>query len=96
MNTNKFRQISKEELDKGVPVWLAGKSFLDTSPIPVDGQYRYGNSPVCGPYLIDRILFMDTHGRAEARVDLIDPGTGERRTMMRSWLLVPRGVYPWK
>lgn len=80
-----FREIHLGELAAGVAIWLQGKSFLDTSPVgPPAGSGRH---PVCGPFLIERILFQT---RPEPRVDLVDPATGDRRSMMCSWLLVPK------
>ena len=80
-----FRELHESELATGTAVWLQGKSFLHTSPIgPPATSDRH---PVCGSFLIERILFQS---RPEPRVDLVDPLTGNRRSMMRSWLLVPK------
>ena len=80
-----FRELRKEELATGKAIWLQGNSFLDTSGIgPPAGTGRH---PVCGPFLIERVLFST---QPEPRVDLIDTATGDRRSMMSSWLLVPR------
>ena len=80
-----FRELREEELAAGVAIWLQGKSFLDTSPVgPPAGT---GLNPVCGPFLIERILFQSF---PEPRVDLVNPETGDRRSMMCSWLLVPK------
>ena len=71
----------------GTAVWFHGKSFLNTSSVwpPAGTESR----PVCGPFLIEKVLFDCGHIQ-EPRVDLIDPATGDRRSMMRSWLLVPK------
>lgn len=82
MNKPEFRNIQKEELTKGRAIWFEGKNFLDTS---ISYPYK-GNGPVCGPFLIERVLF----SKIEPRVDLLDPATGERRSMMYSWLRVPK------
>ena len=85
MTEKDFRELRREELQAGRAIWLQGRSFLDTSPIgPPAGTGRH---PVCGPFLIERILFQS---RPEPRVDLVDPATGDRRSMMCSWLLVPK------
>ena len=86
MTEKDFRELRSEELDTGTAIWLQGKSFLDTSPLgPSAGTVRH---PVCGPFLIDRVLFGARH--IEPRVDIVDPATGDRRSMMCSWLLVPK------
>jgi len=81
-----FRQPRQDELQEGAPIWLLGKSFLDTlsigrRPTPFEGH------PICGPFLIERVLFKN---QIEPRVDIIDPATGDRRAMLCSWLLVPK------
>lgn len=80
-----FRTLRKEELQSGMAIWLQGKSFLDTSSIDVN--LLLGQVPICGPFLVERVLFQ---AAAEPRVDLVDPSTGDRRSMMCSWLLVPK------
>jgi len=82
MTKPKFRNIKQDELVKGRAIWFEGKSFLDTS---ISHPYD-GSGPVCGPFLIERVLF----SKIEPRVDLVDPATGERRSMMYSWLKVPK------
>ena len=85
MTEKDFRELRQDELKTGTAIWLQGKSFLDTSGIgPPAGTGRH---PVCGPFLIERILFQT---QPEPRVDLVDPATGDRRSMMCSWLLVPK------
>jgi len=80
-----FRTIRQDELKEGIAIWLQGKSFLDTSGLgPPAGTGRH---PVCGPFLIERILFRT---QPEPRVDLVNTETGDRRSMMCSWLLVPK------
>lgn len=87
MNEKDFRELRSEELATGIAVWLQGKSFLNTSGVgPPAGTGRH---PVCGPFLVERVLFGSCNIE-EPRVDLVDPATGDRRSMMRSWLLVPR------
>jgi len=83
MTEKDFRELRKEELQPGVAIWLGGKSFLDTSEI---GRL-HGRNFVCGPFLIERVLFQT---QPEPRVDLVDPATGQRRSMLCSWLLVPK------
>ena len=83
-----FRTPVKTEVKSGLAVWLDGRSFEDTNPMganPYDGL-----SPVCGPFLVERVLFGNYQGIREPRVDLVDPETGGRRSMMSSWLLVPK------
>lgn len=90
-----FRSIDQSELRKGAAIWLQGKSFLDTSGFgPPAGTGRH---PICGPFLIERIMCRSrpepsAPGWAgpEPRVDIVDPATGDRRSMMSSWLLVPK------
>jgi len=89
MTEKYFRELRSEELATGTAVWLQGKSFLDTSPVaPVFHSVTIAR-PVCGPFLIEKVLFGGCNIE-EPRVDLVDPATGDRRSMMRSWLLVPR------
>ena len=83
MTEKDFRELRHEELQAGRAIWLQGKSFLDTAPVLMIPTKQ----PVCGPFLIERILF---ESRPEPRVDLIDPATGDRRSMMCSWCLVPK------
>ena len=78
-----FRQLREDELKTGAAIWIQGKSFLDTPRVDLVPEIN----PVCGPFLIERILFGD---RPEPRVDLIDPATGDRRSMLCSWLFVPK------
>ena len=80
-----FRELHRDELKAGVAIWLQGKSFLDTSGIGPPANT--GRHPVCGPFLIERILFQT---QPEPRVDLVDPATGDRRSMLCSWLLTPK------
>ena len=83
-----FRTVGKTEVRTGLAVWLDGRFFEDTNPIgpkPNDDL-----SPVCGPFLVERVLFGNFQGIREPRVDLVDPATGDRRSMMSSWLLVPK------
>lgn len=80
-----FRTVGKTEVRTGLAIWLDGRHFEDTNPIgPIS---NIDTNPVCGPFLVERVLF-DT--RPEPRVDLVDPETGRRRSMMSSWLLVPK------
>ena len=80
-----FRELRKEELKPGIAIWLQGKTFLNTSGVgPPAGTGRH---PVCGPFLVERVLFQSA---PEPRVDIVDPETGDRRSMMHSWLLVPK------
>ena len=78
-----FRNLKEEELNSGVAVWLHGKGFEDTSITP----HPEGTGPVCGPYLIERVIYRNN---VEPRVFIINPETGRGRSMMSSWLLVPR------
>ena len=87
MTEKDFRELRSEELVTGIAIWLQGKSFLDTSGVgPPAGTGRH---PVCGPFLVERVLFGGGHIQ-EPWVDLVDTATGDRRSMMRSWLLVPK------
>jgi len=85
MAKTKFRTIKEEELVAGCAIWFEGRNFLDTS---ISHPYD-GNGRVCGPFLIERVLF-GNRMNTEPRVDLVDPATGERRSMMYSWLKVPK------
>ena len=87
-----FRTVGQNEVEAGIAIWLDGKDFEDTNPI--GPNYDGDISPVCGPFLVERVLFSpqppnERWGR-EPRVDLVDPETGRRRSMMSSWLLVPK------
>ena len=87
-----FRTVGKTEVRTGLAVWLDGRSFDDTNPIGIPPNDD--TTPVCGPFLVERVLFLphppDTRFGPEPRVDLVDPETGRRRSMMSSWLLVPK------
>ena len=86
MTEKYFRKLRSEELTTGAAIWLHGKSFLDTAPISrVDRNCH----SVCGPFLVESVLFGGGHIQ-EPGVDLVDPATGERRSMMYSWLKVPK------
>ena len=80
-----FRTPNKTEVHAGIPIWLDGRFFEDTNPI--GPKPNDDTNPVCGPFLVERVLFST---QPEPRVDLIDPETGSRRSMMSSWLLVPK------
>lgn len=81
-----FRTPNKSELKTGLAIWLDGRHFEDTNPIsPINDPKQ--TTPVCGPFLVDRVLYTT---QPEPRVDLVDPATGRRRSMMCSWLLVPK------
>ena len=80
-----FRTPSKTEVHAGLAIWLDGRFFEDTNPI--GPKPNDDTNPVCGPFLVERVLFTT---QPEPRVDLIDPETGSRRSMMSSWLLVPK------
>ena len=83
-----FRTVGKTEVRTGLAVWLDGKAFDDTNPVGI--KPNDDTTPVCGPFLVERVLFGNFQGIREPRVDLIDPETGGRRSMMSSWLLVPK------
>ena len=83
-----FRTVGKTEVRTGLAVWLDGRSFDDTNPVGM--KPNDDTTPVCGPFLVERVLFGDFQGIREPRVDLVDPETGNRRSMMSSWLLVPK------
>ena len=94
MTEKDFRELRPDELQTGTAIWLQGRSFLDTGGIgPPAGT---GNRPVCGPFLVERVLFMPHPPctrftpKQDPRVDLLNPATGDRRSMMASWLLVPK------
>lgn len=83
-----FRTVDKTEVKAGLAIWLEGKHFEATNPIgPRPNNHR---SPVCGPFLVERVLFGNYQGIQEPQVDLVDPMTGRRRSMFCSWLLVPK------
>ena len=83
-----FRTVGKTEVKAGLAIWLDGRSFGDTNPIGM--KPNDDTTPVCGPFLVERVLFGNHQGIQEPRVDLVDPETGRRRSMMSSWLLVPK------
>ena len=80
-----FRTVGQTEVKAGLAIWLDGRFFEDTNPI--GPKPNDDTTPVCGPFLIERVLF---NTQPEPRVDLVDPETGRRRSMMCSWLLVPK------
>ena len=94
-----FRTVGKTEVKAGLAVWLDGRSFEDTNAV---GHITNDDTtPVCGPFLVERVLFQKPHktfetrsgwkpSTLEPRVDIVDPETGRRRSMMSSWLLVPK------
>ena len=83
-----FRTADQKEVKRGLAIWLDGRFFEDTNPI--GPKPNDDTSQVCGPFLVERVLFGNYQGIREPRVDLVDPMTGRRRSMMCSWLLVPR------
>ena len=83
-----FRTVGQTEVKTGLAIWLDGRHFEDTNPI--GSKPNDDTNPVCGPFLVERVLFGNMQGIKEPRVDLVDPMTGRRRSMMSSWLLVPR------
>ena len=83
-----FRTVGKTEVKAGLAIWLDGRFFEDTNPI--GPKPNDDTNPVCGPFLVERVLFGNHQGIQEPRVDLVDPETGRRRSMMCSWLLVPK------
>ena len=86
MQRSNFRRLEKDQARTGLAVWLDGKSFEDTNPI--EPGFQRGDAPVCGPFLVERVLFGTRN--TEPRVDLVETTTGHRRSMMCSWLLVPK------
>ena len=75
-----FRTVGKNEVEAGLAIWLDGRFFEDTNPI---GQKPNDDTnPVCGPFLVERVLFGNHQGIQEPRVDLVDPETGRRRSMI--------------
>ena len=85
MNRRNFRTPMQTELKSGLAIWLDGRHFEDTNPI--GHPDKNATTPVCGPFLVERVMFQS---QPEARVDLLDPVTGRRRSMMSSWILVPK------
>ena len=87
-----FRTVGRNEVKTGLAIWLDGRNFEDTNPIKM--SLNDDTTPVCGPFLVERVMFTPHPPNArfgpEPRVDLIDPETGSRRSMMSSWLLVPK------
>ena len=83
-----FRTVGKTEVKAGLAIWLDGRFFEDTNPI--GPKPNDDTNPVCGPFLVERVVFGNYQGIREPRVDLVDPETGRRRSMMSSWLLVPK------
>ena len=83
-----FRTVGRDEVEAGLAIWLDGRFFEDTNPI--GPKPNDDTNPVCGPFLVERVLFGNHQGIQEPRVDLVDPETGRRRSMMSSWLLVPK------
>lgn len=87
-----FRTVGRNEVETGLAIWLDGRSFGDTNPIGVNPNDD--TTPVCGPFLVERVLFKhqppNERFGGEPRVDLVDPATGRRRSMLCSWLLVPK------
>ena len=98
-----FRELRPDELQTGAAIWLQGNSFFDTGCVeeffdtghivtPTGTEHR----PVCGPFLIERVLFVPHPLGSrfapsnDPRVDLLNPHTGDRRSMLASWLLVPK------
>lgn len=90
MNKYNFRTPKRKELKPGLAIWLEGRDFTDTDPVLMRVDMSKPRT-VCGPYLVERILFSGKLNK-EPRVDLVDPATGRRRSMMCSWLLVPKEI----
>ena len=81
-----FRTVYETEVKAGLAIWLDGTFFEENNPI--GPKPNDDTSPVCGPFLVERVQF--NNRLVEPRVDLVDPETGRRRSMMSSWLLVPK------
>ena len=86
MQRSNFRRLDKDQAIAGLAVWLDGKSFEDTNAI--EPGFQRGDAPVCGPFLVERVLFGARN--TEPRIDIVETTTGNRRSMMCSWLLVPK------
>ena len=78
-----FRTPERTDLKEGMAVWLEGKGFDNTNLSMYDNPV----GQVAGPFLVERILF---ETQPEPRVDILDPDSGQRRSFMCSWLLVPK------
>ena len=86
MTEKDFRQLRRLELQEGTAIWLQGKTFIEPPNFGILSTDE-NRRPVCGPFLIERILFQT---KPEPTVDIVDPATGDRRSMLCSWLLVPK------
>ena len=78
-----FRDAEIQDLQPGTAIWFEGRSFLDTSiKHPYDG-----NGPLTGPYLVTAVNVQPFNLTS---VRMVDPKSGEERTMLYSWLKVPK------
>ena len=50
-----FRTLGRTEARAGLAIWLDGIAFDDTNPVGIN--LSDGNTPVCGPFLVERVLF---------------------------------------
>lgn len=82
-----FTRLESDQAITGLAVWLDGQSFEDTSAI--EPGFQRGDAPVCGPFLIERVLVRGINPR-EPRVIIVETATGYHRSMTCSWLLVPK------
>ena len=75
-------QPNKKDIKPGDLVWMSG---------PWKGpdyvQFFEENPALTGPYFVKRVVFPSEN---DARVDILNPENGEEKSVMSSWLRVPK------
>tara|TARA_Y100000593_G_scaffold16044_1_gene31674 strand:- start:2131 stop:2376 length:246 start_codon:yes stop_codon:yes gene_type:complete len=78
MNRNLLKAADKNTLKEGDLVWLEGKW---------KGKFSFEYPGICGPFFVKLVLFRDS---SSARIDLINPENGETKSVLSTWLRVPK------
>ena len=78
MDRKILKLVDKNTLKEGDLVWLEG----DWS-----GKFSWDFPEICGPFFVKRVLFRDS---SSARIDLINPENGETKSVLSTWLRVPK------
>jgi len=79
MSKKILKLVDKNTLKEGDLVWLEGDW---------NGKFSWDFPEICGPFFVKRVLFRDS---SSARIDLINPENGETKSVLSTWLRVPKG-----
>lgn len=88
--TYDFIKADQKTLQAGTAVWLESKNFMGLLPLQAAlGILKDGidQRKLCGPFLVEHV-----HHRAHSscRVGIINPATGQERTVMVRWVIVAK------